>query len=729
MSAKATKKSTPTLSRGPSQFIAGLLIFASAFLVYANSLSNQYALDDEIVIRKNQFTRQGFAGISSHLSEEAFTGFFRRRTALVEGGRYRPLSFITFCIEEQLFNTPEALADQDSPYDKVSNPSLAPIRHFVNVSLFAATAWLLFTIMSMLLGKSDRNILFQAPFIGSLLFALHPIHTEVVANIKGRDEIMVLFFCLLSLRLALLIARPGPESPQNNMGWVRIGGLFLTFFLALLSKENALTFIVILPLTLWWFTSAQIMDYVKVMGPVILAFCLYLTLRIPAVAPPDEKMPDLPCEILNDPWCGVSFADRAGTVGVTMGHYFQLLIAPVNLTNDYYPWQIAITPLSSLSSLLPWIGAIAIGLYGLWGIRKKDPLGYFILFFFLTFFVVSNLVVSIGTLMGERFLFISSVGFCMAVAILIERLGHKLGAQQGRNAVIACMAIPAIAFTILTVMRNPAWENDYTLFTTDVYTSSGSSKAQTSAAGQWQERAEKPETSPEEKKALLDTALVHVNEALRIYPFNHNALLIKGNILYTQGGKNDSALAAYEKVLDRFPNNTDALRNLAIVGNQSGNPRRAVSYYLRYLKAVPKDAVMWHDLGLAYSKRNMIDSAIFYMQKSVEAQPAYGAGWSELGTLHGKHKGDFAQAIACFEKAVQAGYTAAGVWIDYGVCVASLRGPLEAIKIWERGLGVNPGSRELISNISKAYYNLGDTQNAQIWASKIGEPLPAGPPR
>ena len=73
-----------------------LIAFILGFALYGNTLNHDYALDDAIVITKNEFTKQGFRGISNILAYDSFTGFFGKEKQLVDGGRYRPLSIITF---------------------------------------------------------------------------------------------------------------------------------------------------------------------------------------------------------------------------------------------------------------------------------------------------------------------------------------------------------------------------------------------------------------------------------------------------------------------------------------------------------------------------------------------------------------------------------------------------------------------------------------------------------
>jgi hypothetical protein len=79
------------------------ILFFIPFLLYINTLRNNYALDDSIVITENLYVQKGISGIKDIFSNDTFTGFFKMKKDLVQGGRYRPLSLATFAIEKSLW--------------------------------------------------------------------------------------------------------------------------------------------------------------------------------------------------------------------------------------------------------------------------------------------------------------------------------------------------------------------------------------------------------------------------------------------------------------------------------------------------------------------------------------------------------------------------------------------------------------------------------------------------
>ncbi|MFM7726571.1 MAG: hypothetical protein ACKO7B_07710, partial [Flavobacteriales bacterium] len=109
------------------------------------------------------------------------------------------------------------------------------------------------------------------PFLATLLFAVHPLHTEVVANIKSRDEILSFLFLLGSLYYVLGHATSGRRGDLIKTG--------LCFFLALLAKESAITWIAVLPLALYFFTDATRKTYTGVVVAAIIPTVLFLMIR------------------------------------------------------------------------------------------------------------------------------------------------------------------------------------------------------------------------------------------------------------------------------------------------------------------------------------------------------------------------------------------------------------------------------------------------------------------
>ena len=179
--AKAAQKSnTPTEKKPMSlntKICIGLAILA--FLLFGNTIYNGYVLDDVMVIKDNIIVPQGMKMIPDILSTLRLEGYANM------SNEYRPISLVMFATECDLSRW---LTPDKGPFN-------ASIHHFFNVVVFAGCIIALFMFLNKLFNKERRAV----ALIATLLFAMHPIHTEVVANIKSRDELCCFFFAFLAL--------------------------------------------------------------------------------------------------------------------------------------------------------------------------------------------------------------------------------------------------------------------------------------------------------------------------------------------------------------------------------------------------------------------------------------------------------------------------------------------------------------------------------------------------
>src|SRR5678815_608922 len=220
-------KSTPVKNLwGLSDSMIPWLLALFAFLLYANTLGHGYVGDDNLAISQNPNIQHGITGIF-----KLFTQPYRDQC--FGGCLYRPLTLSFFSLEWMM-----------AP----KNPFIG---HLMNVIWYAATGALLYLTLKRLMPDQNRAI----AFIACLLFITHPVHTEVVANIKSRDEILSLFFVLLSI--------------HQYAGWYKTNHwksiLFagLAFLAALLSKEGAITATVVFPFIGWLFYKKSFGSSVK----------------------------------------------------------------------------------------------------------------------------------------------------------------------------------------------------------------------------------------------------------------------------------------------------------------------------------------------------------------------------------------------------------------------------------------------------------------------------------
>lgn len=615
-----------------------LFLFLFASVLYVNTINHDYALDDAIVIYDNEFTTQGAAGIDELFKYDTFRGFFKEegKANLVSGGRYRPFTPAMFALEIEIFG------------------QSTKVGHLGNVLLYGLLCVVLYLLLRLLftLKVSENKALFVA-FASALIFAAHPVHTEVVANIKGRDEIMTLLGSLAALYFSVRAWR------EKKMLFTALAAL--CFFIGLLSKENAITFLGIVPLAFWIFTRASVKEIAVQTAPYLLVAAVFLTLRASALAPPEgmssaeiEQIVNRPKDLMNDPfqklvgtrYVPLSAGERTATIFTTLGTYLRLLFVPINLTHDYYPRHVEVHSFGSPSALLSLLLYLAMGVGGVVLSLKRNVWGFVLLFYLATLSIVSNLFFPIGTNMAERFLFLPSISYALAVALFAWYLGEKYFAKSSMDRLkdfrvpFYGIAALTVVFSVMTVLRNPVWKDNFTLFTTDVKISENSAKLQNSVGGELIAQSRKPEYAARET-AMLNEAVEHLNKAIEIHPGYKNAFLLLGNAHnYLQNY--DRAVAAYENALRLDPNYEEAENNLGITyreagkyyGEKKGDMQKALQNLREAERRMPNDYETVRLLGVAYGQMQNHPEAIKYFTKATQIDPQNAGAWYDLGTAY-----------------------------------------------------------------------------------------------
>ena len=529
------KKSTPIAPVErfwAKQWIPALILFALPFLLYFASTSYGYLLDDKMVFSENKFVQKGSKGISEIFGKESFTGFLGEQQDLVEGARYRPLSIATFALEHQYFGTKPGLS------------------HGINILLYSLTALLIFRLLSLILPpKPERKWYFGVPFIAALLFCLHPVHTEVVANIKGRDEILALLFSLAAAYYALRYAQ------QEKLHQLILAPAM--FLLALFAKENALTFLAVIPLALYLFMGVPVRKLLIIMAPIGLVALAYIGIRQSVIGYLLDNNKEI-TSLMNNPFVEAKGSQKSATIALTLGWYIKLLFYPHPLTHDYYPYHVPLVNWAdwrAISALLLHVGLIGAAI---WQFRKAKVFAFCVFYYIATLSMASNIFFSVGTFMNERFIYMPSVGFCLLLAWLaIEKLPELFKSRESsvRYAGMALLGIFMVGFAARTYTRVPDWEDEHSLEKAAIKVSVNSCRSNQFYAYSLYVQSIS-EKDPVKQKALYDEAFPYVSKSLEIYPTYNEALTCKSGIMagyYQQDGKIQPLLDWFEHVLKTHP--------------------------------------------------------------------------------------------------------------------------------------------------------------------------------
>ncbi len=521
------------------------IMMVISFFLYVQTLPYEFVLDDQIVVSENSFVKEGISGINDLLLTESFVGYFGEQKDLIPGARYRPLSMITYAIEYRIFGGLNSR-----------------MNHLFNVILYGLCGWLVFLGLSQFFSRKKVWWL-SIPFLATVIWMFHPVHIEVVANIKGRDEIMSLIFSMLSLLSAFAFYR------WDSKKWLALISLIISFLLGLLSKETTLTFLAVIPTSLYFFRESSISKMLSVVSAIVVAFIAYLALRYIAVGYffSGTEVTD----VMNNPFVGMAFHERLATVFYVLLKYVGLSFVPYPLTHDYYPFQIPRVGWLNLWVIVSVVVHLLLAAFAAVKFKSRNLWAYIIFFYISTLSIASNIVVNVGTTMNERFLFTPSIAAALAI---IWALKSKIPEKTWKKyLMLSSTGLICIVFAIVAFQRIPVWENALTLNTAAVKVSTNSARSNSFMATAMFEEAKTTPNVNQARKKLLNEAMIYADRATKILPTYSNGNLMKAGIaaeIHKIDQKLPPLLKAFKEVAAVRPGLSFMHEYLVYIKNRSG---------------------------------------------------------------------------------------------------------------------------------------------------------------
>ena len=696
--------------------IAYLVLFLCGSAIYINTVQNQFALDDQLAIYDNQFVKQGVAGIKDIFTHDAFVGFFGERgSKLISGGRSRPFSFAMFAIETQLFG---------SPNTDIEHSHLPFYFHLINVLLYGFLCVVVFRFLCLVFPLaedrghffSSQSMLFSLAFLASLLFAFHPIHTEVVANIKGRDEILA-FLCSL-LAIVFSFEKEAYKDFKKTMI------VFVLFLIALLSKENAITFLGVIPLVLY-FQNKKILneDAFRQYVPFLGATVCYLFLRFKYT---HTSVSQESTEILNNPFFYATSVQKYATILYSFTKYLWLLLFPIELTHDYYFNQIPYKSFSDPLVLVSILMLVGMSLYLIKSYKQKTEIFFGLMFFCITFIIVSNVFFTVGIIMNERFVFVSSLGFCVIMAFGIQKIFQNF--SHSNTLMMVLIVVICGFYTLKVVSRNRDWYDNFALFSADYATSYNSAKVSTALGGTYVDMADTSKNI-DLKNQYLDTAINILNRSIAIYPSNSQPLLLLGNAYLKRFGDNEKAKQCFLKALsNRSEGYFDGNFNMAIVHYNQGNSDSALFYIEKANKIDPshKEAKSLYSKLLA--KMGRTSEALSLTNSEIGAD----ASMDEMAGLstEARQGGNIQESIRLADLVLQKNPNQAEANYNKGLCLARFMNKIpEGIPYLEKAIAANSSNVSWMEDLAVAYGFTGQIKQTiplleKVIAARPNDPNP-----
>jgi tetratricopeptide (TPR) repeat protein len=602
----------------------GGMIALVALIQYAQTISYNFVLDDYSAIVENKVTRGGLYSIPT-----IFETTYRFGYPIQGDELYRPLPKSLFAVLWQI--------SPDNPLPG----------HLLNIVLYAVTAFLLFTVFSKIYRRN-----YYVPFIAALLFAVHPIHTDVVPNIKSMDEILSFLFFLLSLQWFYRYHQSGEKK------WLLLTAM--GFFAALLSKESAITFLAVYPLVIFFFTDKTPAKSLSTAAILLIPAILFLLLRYSVVGSGGETgMADNALFATDDP-----LIRKTSAVSI-LGRYLLKLFFPVHLTFDFSYNQIPLVGVGDWKFLISLAVHAALLGYVLMKWKSRDGIAFGILFYLVTISISSNVLIYIGTHLAERLLYVPSFGFCWVVAELFNRFIQPVEPKpvsspadffSGRKILIGSLVAVAAVFSALTFRQTPVWRNNLSLYESGILRSPDSHRTHF-YLGLYLTKKEYYSTLPQaEQQPAIERGLAELRKAIEIYPAFADAWLHVGNYysgikqtdsagfyfrktvelspflatghnnlgtVYFEEQKWNEAIAAFSEAIRLDPNYHNAYRNLGAAYGTLGQFKEAIGQFHKAYALAPSDAEICYYLGITYRSLGDQQNAKIFLDKAANLDPAF----------------------------------------------------------------------------------------------------------
>ena len=556
-------------------------VFVLGVVLYANTLANDFVHDDVYLISENPRIR----------SIESIPALFVLDywEPAAQGGLYRPLVTSSYALSYAL-------------------TGLHPAGyHAVNILLHAGVSILVLLLVRRVTGRP------RVAIASGFLFAALAVHTEAVSGVVGRAELLCAAFVLGSL---LTYIRSTGAEGRSTAAYVLS---LLLFAAALLSKENGITLLGLIVLydlsfrtrnslsqkgapvgaqlgALWRSRRRTYAGYVG-LALVVLAVRVWVLSA--------NESPE-PLTRLDNPLIELGAGLRILTALWVLGRYLGLMLLPDRLSHDYSLG--ALPRIDSLSDPIGWLviaATVAAVAATALAFRRNRILFFAIGFFAITVSVVSNIAFPIGAMMGERLVYLPSVGFCLALALALDRGAAALGGRREGVAFALAVVLIVVGNGARTMVRNQDWKNGDTLTLHDVVAAPAGAKLHYNA-GEVLVRQGKPAAGIEHLVEFQRIA----GDVLNPYPLWGHALLALG--------RNDEAVIHYERAIARGSDNLDVYNNIGFILVESGqNSDRGVELLELAVQGAPNNFDFLDSLGWAYHLVGRSEEGAALLRKSL----------------------------------------------------------------------------------------------------------------
>ncbi|MDD3875213.1 MAG: hypothetical protein PHT69_01180 [Bacteroidales bacterium] len=615
---KPKVKLKPTNTDAKTYLYVFSLLIVLIVLLYANTISHDYNIDDDLVSQNHPIIQKGFEGIP-----EIFTSYYFIDKKMQFG--YRPMVMTSFAIEHQFFG---------------QNPHVS---HFFNLLFYIINCFLIFIVIQ----KIFPRIHFAFSVLVTVLFVVHPIHTEVVCSIKSRDELLSFILSLLTLLLVFRYVR------SKKTFWLPI--IMLTFVMGIFSKQTAYSFLFVIPLSLHF-------SELKIDKKTFLFVLMTLLSGVFIASLPRYLLPPVEREIFffeNPLVLSTGFSDRLLTAFYVFFFYIIKLIYPHPLVFYYGYNMIPIPVISNPIVILSFIISIGFAFFVIVQFPKKHLLSFAIIYFVITISMFLNIIEPVAGIVAERFAYYASLGFCMALAFgifKILRIAFEAVPDKKRIKFLIMLSLVfIIPYFLIAKNRTKDWENHSVLYANDIKHLENSALANAIYADMAINEIYTDHMNgrqPRDMENKLALAVKHYSISIDVYDGYFSSYNNLAFIYYQFFKDYEKAIPLLEKAIELRSDYTEAYFNLAYCYQMLMSSEKAI---INYEKTIALDSNFYNaytNLGEIYAMNADWQNAEGINVKLKNRLPENDLPYINLGKIY-LMQGDTIQSMMNFEKAAE----------------------------------------------------------------------------
>lgn len=658
-------------------YLSILIIVALSIGVYTNTIKNGFVYDDKSTIVDNAFIKD-FNNLPQLFKRDYF--------ALSAEMTYRPVVTFTYFLDYAFYGL--------KPWGY----------HITNGFFHAINGILLYVLLTILAQTSESSpgslrtsLLANRPLLLSLLFATHPVLTEAVNAISFREDLLTTLFYIAALNLYFVL-RTTPTTVQQQTARILLYSLScVSYSLALLSKEMAVTFPLVVFCYEWIYARnrkgrLRLPLNLCIVGYIAITL-VYIYLNFYYFHSSGGKGA---LQIAQEEYLyGGTLRTTAFTMLKVVAYYIRLLLLPINLCGDYFQYELSYSLDSGVIVAALFIAAlITTAFLG----RKRCRLASLgILFFFLTLLPVSN-IIPIKNLMAERYLYLPSVGFFMLFAAVITSIGTK---PRYWAAWFFLLAISTVLFSVMTSKRNLVWKDQFSFWSDVVKKMPGNSRAHYNLA------LSQPD---------LNIRIKELRTALYLNPTDDMARS-KLATASSQKGDYDLAVELYTDILKRNPDDGVVLNGLARVYFAKGDYKSAKDIFEKLIGSDPNNPQLLNNLGSIYDMLKEHDKAIGLFNRALTIAPGNIETYYSLGIAYNR-EGRYREAEAIYKKAISISKDSDRTHFGLGETYYNMGNYSGAIAEFEKSVDFNPKNPNAYYNLAYICASKGDFRASMDWLEK-----------